>query len=70
MNTELKAPKFVEEFANYLVAIRNLSQVYINNMKVTKKLDKQWYINLAKQRLKDFGIVFFIFVGGLLWDFG
>ena len=33
MDTELKAPKFVEEFANYLVAIRNLSQVYINNMK-------------------------------------
>lgn len=35
MNTELKTPKFVEEFANYLVAIRNLSQVYITNIKVT-----------------------------------
>ena len=38
----------------------------VNNMKVTKKLDKQWYINLAKQRLKDFGIVFDSDVGGLL----
>ena len=35
MDTELKTPKFVEEFADYLVAIRNLSQVYITNMKVT-----------------------------------
>ena len=27
--SEIKTPKFVEDFANYLVAIRNLSQVYI-----------------------------------------
>lgn len=38
----------------------------VNNMKVIKKLDKQWYINLAKQRLKDFGIVLDSNVGGLL----
>ena len=33
--SEIKIPKFVEDFANYLVAIRNLSQVYIKNMTVT-----------------------------------
>ena len=38
----------------------------VNGVKVTKKLDRQWYINLAKQRLKDFGIVFDSDVGGLL----
>ncbi len=27
--SEIKIPKFVADFANYLVAIRNLSQVYI-----------------------------------------
>ena len=32
---ELKIPKFVEEFSNYLIAIRNLSEVYIKNMTVT-----------------------------------
>ena len=25
-------------------------------VKVPEKLDKQWYINLAKKRLKDFGL--------------
>lgn len=28
----------------------------VNGVKVTKKLDKQWYIDLARKRLKDFGI--------------
>lgn len=28
----------------------------INNKKVPKKLDRQWYINFAYKRLKDFGI--------------
>ena len=28
MNTELKAPKFVEEFANYLVAIKSITSIY------------------------------------------
>ena len=51
MNTELKAPKFVEEFANYLVAIRNLSQVYINNMKVTIEQFLE-FINIHKFKNK------------------
>lgn len=29
----------------------------VNGMKVVKKLDKQWYIDLAIKRLEDFGIV-------------
>lgn len=33
--SEIQKPKFVEDFANYLVAIRNLSQTYIKNMTVT-----------------------------------
>lgn len=28
----------------------------VNGVKVTKKLDKKWYINLAKKRIEDFGI--------------
>lgn len=28
----------------------------INGKRVSRKLDKQWYINLAKKRLEDFGI--------------
>lgn len=35
MNTDLKIPKFVEEFSHYLIAIRNLSDTYIKNMTVT-----------------------------------
>ena len=33
--SEIKKPNFVEDFANYLVAIKNLSQPYIKNMTVT-----------------------------------
>ena len=33
--SEIKKPKFVEDFANYLVAIKNLSQIYIKNMTIT-----------------------------------
>lgn len=33
--SEIKKPNFVEDFANYLVAIKNLSQTYIKNMTVT-----------------------------------
>ena len=32
---KIKKPKFIEDFVNYLVAIRNLSDVYIKNMTVT-----------------------------------
>ena len=55
----------IEKFANTpdFAFIMNEN---VNGVKVTKKLDKQWYINLAKQRLKDFGIVFDSDVGGLL----
>lgn len=28
----------------------------VNHMKVPEKLDRQWYIDLANQRLKDFGV--------------
>lgn len=33
--SEIKKTKFVEDFANYLIAIKNLSQTYITNMTVT-----------------------------------
>lgn len=29
----------------------------VNGVSVPHKLDKQWYINLAKKRLKDFGVI-------------
>lgn len=33
-----------------------ISNYNINNLKIPPKLDKNWYINLAKKRLNDFGI--------------
>lgn len=33
-----------------------ISNYNINNLKIPAKLDKNWYINLAKKRLNDFGI--------------
>ena len=38
----------------------------VNGVKVTKKLDKQWYIDLANKRLEDFGIKINKNAGGLL----
>ena len=38
----------------------------VNGVKVTKKLDKQWYIDLANKRLGDFGIKVNKNAGGLL----
>ena len=35
MNEENKIPKFVTDLTNYLIAIRNLSQVYVKNMTIT-----------------------------------
>lgn len=32
--SEIKKPKFVEDFANYLIAIKNLSQTYITNVSI------------------------------------
>lgn len=38
----------------------------VNGMEVGKKLDKQWYIDLAIKRLEDFGIKLNDSIGGLL----
>lgn len=38
----------------------------VNGVKVTKKLDKEWYIDLANKRLEDFGIKVNKNAGGLL----
>ena len=38
----------------------------VNGVKVTKKLDKQWYIDLTNKRLEDFGIKVNKNAGGLL----
>lgn len=38
----------------------------VNGVKVSKKLDKQWYIDLALKRLEDFGIKENKNIGGLL----
>lgn len=38
----------------------------VNGVKVTKKLDRQWYIDLANKRLEDFGIKINKNMGGLL----
>lgn len=38
----------------------------VNGVKVTKKLDKQWYIDLVNKRLEDFGIKVNKNAGGLL----
>jgi integrase/recombinase XerD len=35
MNEENKIPKFVTDLTNYLIAIRNLSEVYVKNMAIT-----------------------------------
>ena len=35
MNEENKIPKFVTDLTNYLIAIKNLSQVYVKNMTIT-----------------------------------
>ncbi|MGN1269250.1 MAG: tyrosine-type recombinase/integrase [Clostridia bacterium] len=35
MNEENKIPKFVTDLTNYLIAIRNLSEVYVKNMSIT-----------------------------------
>ena len=35
MNEENKIPKFVIDLTNYLIAIRNLSEVYVKNMAIT-----------------------------------
>ncbi len=39
MNKESKIPKFVTDLTNYLIAIKNLSKVYVKNMTITYELD-------------------------------
>lgn len=55
----------VEKFANTpehaFIVNRN-----VNGLKVVNKLDRSWYINLAKKRLEDFGIKINDNIGGLL----
>lgn len=34
MNEERKIPKFVTDLTNYLIAIKNLSQIYVKNMTI------------------------------------
>lgn len=49
--SEIKKPKFVEDFANYLVAIKNLSQIYIKNMTITIEQFLE-FINVHKFKSK------------------
>lgn len=55
----------IEKFANTpdFAFIMNEN---VNGVKVTKRLDKQWYIDLANKRLGDFGIKVNKNAGGLL----
>lgn len=46
-----KGEKFADTSEHCFIMNEN-----VNGVKVTKKLDKQWYINLALKRLEDFGI--------------
>lgn len=48
---KLKTPKFVTDLTNYLIAIKNLSEVYINNMTVTIEQFLE-FINVHKLKNK------------------
>ena len=48
---ELKTPKFVTNLTNYLIAIKNLSEVYITNMTVTIEQFLE-FINIHKFKNK------------------
>lgn len=47
MNKETKIPKFVNDLTNYLIAIKNLSEVYVKNMTITIEQFLE-YINTYK----------------------
>ena len=47
MNKETKTPKFVTDLTNYLIAIKNLSEVYVKNMTITIEQFLE-YINTYK----------------------
>lgn len=51
MNEETKTPKFVTDLTNYLIAIKNLSKVYVKNMTVTIEQFLE-FINIHKFKNK------------------
>lgn len=55
-----KGEKFADTAEHVFIINEN-----VNGMKVTSKLDKSWYIDLAKKRLEDFGISSGRNIGGL-----
>jgi DNA polymerase len=54
----------IEKFANTPEHCFIMNEC-VNGVKVSKKLDKQWYIDLALKRLEDFGIKENKSIGGL-----
>lgn len=51
MNEEIKIPKFVTDLTNYLIAIKNLSQIYVKNMTITIEQFLE-FINIHKFKNK------------------
>lgn len=51
MNEERKIPKFVTDLTNYLIAIKNLSQIYVKNMTITVEQFLE-FINIHKFKNK------------------
>lgn len=51
MNEESKIPKFVTDLTNYLIAIKNLSEIYIKNMTITVEQFLE-FINIHKFKNK------------------
>ena len=66
--SEIKKPKFVEEFANYLIAIKNLSQIYIKNMTVTIEQFLE-FINVHKFKNKCNIALSLISIGSSLFSY-
>ena len=54
---EIKIPKFVIDLTNYLIAIKNLSKVYVTNMQITIQQFLE-FINVHKFKIKYDSIVF------------
>ena len=51
MKEESKIPKFVTDLTNYLIAIKNLSKVYVKNMTITIEQFLE-FINIHKLKNK------------------
>lgn len=51
MNEEIRIPKFVTDLTNYLIAIKNLSQIYVKNMTITVEQFLE-FINIHKFKNK------------------